>query len=317
MKVARLFVLGMTLVASGCYSSSGGRLNDVMDGAAGADGMDGDSASVGVDGNTNTTGMTGTDGFDGATGMSSTSGVDGLTTATDQTDGLDGTTGADGIDSSTGSTGGSGGVGTEECPGIVTCTQSCVPGDNACIQNCISTGTVFAQQQAQALFNCVAQACPTGEKACVDMSFTTSCSAEAQECTGIAGGGGTTGGATGGTTGGGSGSGNGCYATLECTSLCDDTPCVSACLDAMNPNSAAIWNALVQCIQTQCPPTGEGGSESTCVEAALMGPCQSQGLACQSDTANKPGAKIHFEPWMQVYTVEYTVAWIARMFASN
>ena len=199
MKVARIVVFGLALVAFGC-SSSDGEGRSVVD-ASSSTGNDGTDAGSFADGTDGSTGATGTAGTEGTSGAPSTTGDDGATTAADGFDSAEGFDGADGADGATGftgatgSTGGAGGTGggagTGSCADIFTCANACGEANyEVCFQGCLDAATPEAKANFDSLLACISTACPDSSDSCIEGAFTGACAPQANACVG--GGGGTT-----------------------------------------------------------------------------------------------------------------------------
>lgn len=62
---------------------------------------------------------------------------------------------------------------------------------------------------------------------------------------------------------------------------CEDQPCVQTCFNEGDANAQQLYNAMVECLNTECP-----GAEwtQTCLDAAVNGDCNGAFTACTSDT---------------------------------
>jgi|SRR5579883_1807119 len=87
----------------------------------------------------------------------------------------------------------------------------------------------------------------------------------------------------------------GCAATLSCLANCTTQACQMTCANNATAKATMLLNALITCLQTNCPDTNGGVCDSTamnfnqtacqmCVQSANGGKCMSQVQACSMDT---------------------------------
>lgn len=150
-----------------------------------------------------------------------------------------------------------GGNGT--CVDIVGCLNEKQCQTQACLQECLATGSVEAQNQFAALAQCEVQQCgqygqnePSQAAYCVYSQ----CKAQNQPCTKT---------------------GNlGCMAMLQCAQGCGNPPdqaCILGCFGQGTYDGQAAFFAIAACVEEKCP-TGDQG--------CIFSNCMQQVLACQS-----------------------------------
>ena len=183
------------------------------------------------------------------------------------------------------------------CGEVVQCAlSSCSGGSIDCLVGCGQQGTPQAQQQFQALLQCIVPVCGLSiDQTCIMQAINGQCSKQfttcmnGQTCTpscdgkmcGPDGCGGSCGSCPAGTTcnqqGMCSGStGTGCYDMLVCMNDCSNDQCAYACFYAGSPQAQQLYADISQCLVDVC---GENGPEE-CYQDAVYGPCQGSYVSC-------------------------------------
>lgn len=141
-----------------------------------------------------------------------------------------------------------------DCPEIVECRESCIGQPPECADACLARGTLATQATAMPLFDCLANACPTGDFVCEDAALSTVCADELEDCLGppppV--------------------SDFTCEEIFECRADCDPDfeDCPDACLDRGTSDGRDEANDVLDCLEFVCP-TGA----FDCLSAALIGFC--------------------------------------------
>ena len=167
------------------------------------------------------------------------------------------------------------------CSGIFSCLNACPGGSQVCQQECIQSGSEFAQAAFYGLIDCYTEVgvydcwdlcpedaqtqddCPPEGQACFDATIPL-CEDKAVQCI------------HGALT---------CSEMWVCFVVCPDTPCKQECLANGNPAAQYGWNDFLDCLEDNgyfdCP---EGDSECTDLAWATCDPvfqdCMDGGLTC-------------------------------------
>lgn len=135
-----------------------------------------------------------------------------------------------------------------DCIGILECVNTNQCQTQACLEQCVATGTPDAQDLFNAFFACIGTNCAG---AATDEEFAEcqveQCGAELSACTGQQVG-------TGDLT---------CEEVFGCTTGCRDQACLQECLGNGTAGAQVQYGALVQCAAAAC-------AESTSADALLM-----------------------------------------------
>ena len=141
------------------------------------------------------------------------------------------------------------------CVEINDCLSGCNPNDQACMQECMNQGTVDAQNQYNAIIQCLidngAQQCPSGDAQCQNDIILEHCMTEYETCFPA------------GTLS--------CSEVFDCMGACGaaDQACLQDCFSQGSTEAQGQYGAIAECVIEQC---GEQPTEE-CVNASQQGAC--------------------------------------------
>ena len=156
-----------------------------------------------------------------------------------------------------------------DCVGINDCLSACNPNDQACIQECMNQGSPDAQNQYNAIIQCLidngAQQCPPGDAQCQNDIIMEFCMDEYTTCF--------------------PGGDQTCSEMFDCMNACPagDQACPQDCYNDSTNEAQSQYQAIASCVIEQC---GEQPTEE-CFQAAQQGACSAVFADCFN--LGKPG----------------------------